>query len=70
MTAGYSGTPMARKLSLKPGMRTWHDGMPESVAAEIGMDADLILLAAPAAPVGAAHIFVTERARWRPNSPG
>ena len=31
MTAGYSGTPLARKLSLKDGMRTWWDGMPESV---------------------------------------
>lgn len=63
MTAGYSGTPLARKLSLKPGMRVWRDGMPASVAAEIGMDRDLTLLTAPDAPIDAAHIFVTERAR-------
>lgn len=61
MTAGYSGTPLAKKLSLKPGMRVWREGMPASVAGEIG-DAGLILLASPAAPIDAAHIFVTERA--------
>lgn len=61
MTAGYSGTPLAKKLSLKPGLRAWFDGMPESVRAEIG-HAGLIELSAPTAPVDAAHIFVTERA--------
>ena len=35
MTAGYSGTPLARKLSLKDGMRVWWDGIPDSVAQEI-----------------------------------
>lgn len=52
---------MARKLSLKPGLRNWCDGMPASVAEEIG-DAGLILLPSPEAPIDAAHIFVTERA--------
>ena len=61
MPAGYSGTPLARKLSLKPGLRTCRDGMPDSVAAEIG-DAGLVLLDRPEAPIDAAHIFVTERA--------
>ena len=28
---GYSGTPLAKKLSLKDGMRVWFDGMPDSV---------------------------------------
>ena len=32
MTVGYSGTPLAKKLSLKDGMRVWRDGMPDSVA--------------------------------------
>ncbi|WCT72698.1 hypothetical protein PQ455_13785 [Sphingomonas naphthae] len=60
--AGYSATPLAKKLSLKPGLRTWWEGMPESVAAEIG-DAGLDLLHTPDPPIDAAHIFVTERAR-------
>lgn len=61
MPAGYSGTPLAKKLSLKPGLRAWRDGMPDSVAEEIG-EAELVILDAPEAPIDAAHIFVTIRA--------
>ena len=64
MTAGYSGTPLAQKLSLKAGQRAWFEGMPESVRAEIGSHAvGLVQLAAPEPPIDAAHVFVTERAR-------
>lgn len=59
--AGYSGTPLATKLSLKPGQRAWFDGMPDSVAAEIG-ETGVERLPAPIAPIDAAHVFVTERA--------
>ena len=62
MTAGYSGTPLARKLSLKDGMRVWRDGMPDSVRNEItsgGLQVEL--LDKPDPPIDAAHIFVTER---------
>jgi hypothetical protein len=61
MTSGYSGTPLGKKLSLKPGMRVWFDMMPESVLAEIAMP-ELVHLAAPEPGLDAAHIFVTERA--------
>jgi hypothetical protein len=62
VTAGYSGTPLAKKLSLKDGMRVWQEGMPESVIAEI-LSAGLQLqhLPKPEAPIDGAHIFVTER---------
>ncbi len=64
MATGYSGTPLAQKLSLKPGLRTWWCGMPEGVRAEIERDAPaLTLLDTPEPPVDAAHIFVTERAK-------
>jgi hypothetical protein len=63
MDAGYSGTPLARKLSLKPGLRVWWDGMPDSVRAGIDREGlDLDLLDRPEAPIDAAHIFVTLRA--------
>lgn len=63
MTAGYSGTPLAKKLSLKDGMRVWRDGMPDSVAEEIEAEGlQLDRLPAPSQPIDAAHIFVTERA--------
>ncbi|MGN6057238.1 MAG: hypothetical protein ACTHOI_01455 [Sphingomicrobium sp.] len=62
MTSGYSGTPLAKKLSLKDGMRVWRDGMPDSVAEALAADGvKLQLLDAPAAPIDAAHIFVTSR---------
>ena len=63
MPSGYSGTPLAKKLSLKEGMRVWRDGIPESVAQEIAAEGlQLHLLDAPEAPIDAAHIFVRERA--------
>lgn len=63
MTAGYSATPLAKKLSLKAGQRAWFEAMPQSVRAEIDADAvGLVLLAAPEPPIDAAHVFVTERA--------
>ena len=62
MTAGYSGTPLAKKLSLKDGMRVWRDGMPDSVAEEIAEeDLQLDLLPSPEAPIDAVHIFITSR---------
>ena len=62
MRAGYSGTPLARKLSLKDGMRVWWDGMPESVREEIGRERlALEPLSGPEPPIDAAHVFVTAR---------
>jgi len=66
MTSGYSGTPLAKKLSLKDGMRVWWDGMPESVADEIAAEGlELQLLKSPAAPIDAAHAFVTVRSELK-----
>ena len=63
MSSGYSGTPLAKKLSLKDGMRVWRAGMPESVTREIADEGlQLHVLDAPEAPIDAAHIFVTARA--------
>lgn len=59
--AGYSGTPLARKLSLKPGMTIWLKDMPDSVRAEIG-DVGLREMVGIAPGMMAAHIFTAERA--------
>ena len=60
MTAGYSDTPLAQKLGLRPNMRTWFQGMPDSVRDEISRDAPTIdLLEQPDPPVDLAHIFIT-----------
>jgi hypothetical protein len=62
-SAGYSGTPLAKKLSLRDGRRAWFEDMPASVRAEIDAGGvALDLLEAPVGPIDAAHVFVTERA--------
>lgn len=63
MTSGYSGTPLVRKLSLKHGQRVWWDGIPAGVRAQIGAEGLAVeCLAAPEAPIDAAHIFVVDYA--------
>ena len=63
MTSGYSATPLAKKLSLKDGMRTWWDEMPPSVRREIESHGVVLThLLWPETPIDAAHIFVTDRA--------
>lgn len=61
MSTGYSGTPLANKLSLKDGMSVWFRAMPDSVREEIR---GVALDERPASEPGlqAAHIFTTERA--------
>lgn len=60
--SGYSVTPLAKKLSLRNGMRVWWDGMPDIVQHEIAAEG-LVLnhLASPEATIDAAHVFVTRR---------
>jgi hypothetical protein len=61
MTSGYSSTPLAKKLSLKDGLRTWWDGMPDNIRAEVrGEVPGLALLDIPDPPIEAAHLFVTQ----------
>ena len=63
MTAGYSGTPLAKKLNLRDGQVCWFDGMPEDVIDEIDeLALELTFVADPLAGVDAAHIFVTDEA--------
>ena len=63
MTAGYSQTPLAQKLSLKDGMRVWFADMPGSVRAEIE-EAGVTLSEeqVPTPGLNAALIFVTDKA--------
>ena len=60
MSAGYSGTPLARKLGVKDGQRSWRLAMPDSVAA--GIDATPLLLDQPETGLEMAHVFTTRRA--------
>ena len=62
-SAGYSGTPLWKKLGVKDGQSTWRVGMPESVAGEIGAGGvSPVLVEKPKAGLAMAHLFVTRRA--------
>jgi hypothetical protein len=61
-TAGYSGTPLGKKLGVKDGQQTWQWRMPASVAEEIareGMEPKFVKT--PAAGLEMAHVFVTRK---------
>lgn len=63
MTQGYSGTPLARKLSLKPGHRVSFDGMPETVRTLIAsQEPDLIHANQSDGTLDMIHLFTTWRA--------
>ena len=63
MPAGYSGTPLAKKLGLKQGAALWAKGMPDSVRAEIEVSVCPRYLARPGKDLPAAHIFHTSAAK-------
>ena len=67
---GYSGTPLAKKLSLRDGQRVWFEGMPEHVADEIDEYAlELTFVGDPGEGIDAAHVFVTQRAELEARLP-
>lgn len=63
MPAGYSGTPLAKKLGFTEGAPVWSKGMPESVQAEIEATACPRYLAKPVKALPAAHLFHTSAAK-------
>jgi hypothetical protein len=65
MPAGYSGTPLARKLGVKAGLDVFALGMPSSVRAEIETEAKPRWVKAPRQGLAAAHVFATEAAKLR-----
>ena len=62
MSAGYSGTPLVRKLGYRPGMRVHHVGAPAGFADLVGELPDgVTVLARAAGDLDLAMLFVTER---------
>jgi hypothetical protein len=64
VNAGYSGTPLARKLGFRPGMRAHFVAAPDDFAALLGELPDGVrVLARPTAPLDLVVLFVTSRAQ-------
>jgi hypothetical protein len=62
-TAGYSGTPLVRKLGFKPGMRVHYAAAPAGFDALVGeLPAGVRVLARPAPELDLALLFVVSRA--------
>ena len=61
--AGYSGTPLVRKLGFKPGMRAHYAAAPDGFAALLGeLPAGVRVLARPAPQLDLVVLFVVSRA--------
>lgn len=60
MPAGYSETPLAKKLGFKDGAAVYALCMPGSVKAEIERHAKPVFLARASKNLATAHIFVTD----------
>lgn len=63
MPAGYSGTPLAKKLGFADGISVYAAGMPASVKAEITSAAKPKFAAKPVKGLAAAHVFHTSAAK-------
>ena len=63
MSAGYSGTPLVRKLGFKPGMRAHFVAAPDDFATLLGdLPDDVRVLARATAPLDLVVLFVVSRA--------
>lgn len=60
MPAGYSGTPLAKKLGFIDGTSVFAVGMPASVKAEISQTVKPKFTTKPAKGQSAAHVFATK----------
>lgn len=61
--AGYSGTPLLKKLGLKPAVNLFVVNAPPEYLAWLGeLPPDVVLVPTAAEAVQAAHVFVYERA--------
>jgi hypothetical protein len=64
-SAGYSGTPLVRKLGFKPGMRAHYAAAPDGFAALVGELPDGVrVLARPSAGLDLVVLFVRSRAEF------
>jgi hypothetical protein len=60
-TAGYSGTPLHKKLGVKPGQRVWLAGAPRGYQGEIEKGGSFTLAKKLDAELDFAHFFANDR---------
>ena len=60
VTAGYSGTPLYKKLGYREAMRVWAVSMPATVRANIDSGVDGVVWVPRATTFDAAHLFASK----------
>ncbi len=61
--AGYSGTPLVKKLGYKPAFRVYLDDAPDDYRDLLGaVPDDVVFLDAPTAPLDLVHLFTASKA--------
>lgn len=64
MAAGYSGTPLAKKLGFKPGATVYVSGAPENYAALLApLPEEVVFRARAGKNLDLAHLFTASRAK-------
>lgn len=63
MTAGYSGTPLARKLGIKPGFRVGTFGAPQGFERLLDLPDQARIIKSPRAPCEVLIVFATDVGR-------
>ena len=63
MTAGYSGTPLARKLGIKPGHRVGTFGAPRGFVDLLDLPEGARLVTSPRAPCEVLIVFAADESR-------
>jgi hypothetical protein len=69
--AGYSSTPLAKKLGIKPGTRLWAPGAPKGYKRLLSpLPADMNLLSRAAHEIDVIHFFTSSRRQLAATLPG
>lgn len=63
MSPGYSGTPLVRKLGIRPGMRLLVDAAPRPYGEIVADLPDVELVKHAHGPIDMVHLFATSRAQ-------
>ena len=63
--AGYSGTPLAKKLGLKDGFRTWFVNAPNNFERELEIPEEVRIISSKAKPLDLVLLFTKSEARLR-----
>jgi hypothetical protein len=63
--AGYSGTPLAKKLGIKDGFRVWFVNAPHDFDQNLDLSTDIRIISAKAKPLDLVLLFTKSEARLR-----